>query len=112
VGLGMSDLIEHLGDKLGIRVRARGAVRLIPYKDCARIIDACEHERLLIVGIEAFRVVGNEIFPDTDLIADFSELVSEQRPDGCVESVRSARIYFDGIEDGTSLWFHFQLRLC
>ena len=106
----MSQLIEQLAGKLGIPVRARGALRLIRLQDCGRIVEACRSSRVLILGIEAFTLSEGKVIPDTDLIADFSELATRQWDAACIEAGLSAETYFSTAKDRTDVWFDFSLR--
>ncbi len=110
MGLGMSEIVEQLAGKLGIPVRTQAGLLLIRLQDCGRIVQACRSSRLLILGIEAFRLSERNVVPDTDWIADFSELASKQWDAACLEAARSAEIYFDRAKDRTDLWFDFSLR--
>lgn len=110
MGLIMSELIEQLAGKLGVSVRVQGGLHLIKLQDCGRIVQTCRSDRLLILGIEAFRLSERNVVPDTDWIADFSELASKQWDAACLEAARSAEIYFDKAKDQTDLWFDFALK--
>lgn len=105
----MSELIEQLAGKLAIPLRAQGALRLIRLQDCSRIVEACKSSGLLILGIEAFRLSGDKVVPDTDLIADFSELASKEWETACLEAASSAAAYFSETKNQTNLWFEFSL---
>lgn len=110
MGLVMLELIEQLAGKLGIPVRAQGALRLIRLQDCGRIVEACRSSKVLILGIEAFTLSEGKVVPDTDLIADFSELATRQWDAACLESALSAETYFIAIKDRTDVWFDFSLQ--
>jgi hypothetical protein len=110
MGLIMSELIEQLAGKLGIAVQAQGALRLIQLQECEKIVEECKASNLLILGIEAFLLPEGKVIPDTDLIADFSELASKQSDIACLEAAHSAKIYFDKLKGRTNLWFDFSLK--
>jgi hypothetical protein len=106
----MSKLTERLASQLGVRMRMQAGLRLIALEDCERIVEACKADGFLILGIEAFRLTEVNIVPDTDLIADFSELISMRWDEACVEAARSAKSYFGEAKGRTDLWFDFRLR--
>src|ERR1700692_2278445 len=106
----MPELIEQLASKLGIAARSQGALRLIRLQDCGRIVEACKLGKVLILGVEAFRLSEGTVMPDTDMIADFSGLASKQWDAACLEAAHSAEIYFGEAKDRTDLWFDFCLR--
>lgn len=106
----MAELIEQLARQCGIPVRTHGALRLIRREDCGKVIEACKSRDLLILGIEAFKLEGDKVVPDTDLIADFSELASKQWNVACLEAVRSAEVYLGEVTGRTDLWLDFSLR--
>lgn len=110
MGLIMSELIEQLAGKLGVSVRVQGGLHLIPLHDCGRIVQICRSDRILILGIEGFRLSERNVVPDTDWIADFSDLASKQWDAACFEAARSAEIYFDKAKNQTVLWFDFTLK--
>jgi len=105
----MSELIEQLGVRLGIPVRAQGALRLIRLQDSGRIVEACRTNNFLILGIEAFTFSEGRVIPE-DLIADPSELTTKHWDAACLEAARSAEDYFDEARGRTDLWFDFSLR--
>lgn len=106
----MSESIEQLANKLGIVVRTQGSLRLIQFRDCEKVIDVCKSEKLLILGIEAFRLLDGKAISDPDLIADFSELVSKQWDVACFEAAHSAQTYLSIVKDRSDLWFDFVLK--
>ncbi len=106
----MSELIEQLADNLDISLRTQAGLQLIQLRDCGRIVQACRSSRLLILSIEAFRLSERNVVPDTDWIADFSELASRQWDVACLEAARSVKIFFDKAKDRTDLWFDFILK--
>ncbi len=106
----MAELIEQLAGECGIPVRMQGALRLIRREDCEEVIEACKSRNLLILGIEAFKLEGDRVVPNTDLIADYSELVTKDWAAACLEASRSAEAYFDEAQSRTDLWFDFSLR--
>jgi hypothetical protein len=110
MGLTMSELIEQLAGNFGVPVRTQAGLLLIRLQDCGKIIQACRSSGLLILGIEAFRLSERNVVPDTDWIADFSELASKQWDVACLEAARSADLYFDKAKGRTDLWFDFCLR--
>lgn len=79
-------------------------------QDCERIVQACKSGSFLILGIEAFRLAEGNIVPKIDLIADFSELISKQWDEACLEAARSAESYFGEAKGRTDLWFDFSLK--
>ena len=106
----MSESIEQLANKLGIVVRTQGSLRLIQFRDCKKVIEACKSEKLLILGIEAFKLSDSKVIPNPDLIADFSELALKQWDIAYLEVVDSTENYFGLIKDGSDLWFDFVLK--
>jgi hypothetical protein len=110
MGLIMSEVTELLAGRLGIPVRVQGALRLIRLQDFERIVDACRSDKLLILGIEAFTLSEGRVIPETDLIADYSELATKHWDVACLKAARSAEAYFDEAKSRTGLWFDFSLR--
>ena len=106
----MSLVIEKIAGELGIPLRSQGALRLIRRCDCDNFVEACKSAKLLILGIEAFRIIQGRPIPDTDFIADFSDLASEPWELAYVEAARSAAIYFGKASAHADLWFDFSLR--
>ncbi len=111
MGLIMAEVIEQLAGNLGITVRTQSGLRLVPLQDCGKIVQACKSNRILILGIEAFRLSEQNVVPDSDWIADFSELASKRWDTACLDAASSAEIYFDKAKDRTDLWFDFTLKL-
>jgi hypothetical protein len=110
MGLIMAELIAQLANNLGVSVRTQTGLQLFRLQDCDTIVQACRSSGLLILGIEAFRLTGRNVVPDTDWIADFSKLASKQWDAACLEAARSAEIYFDKAKNRTDLWFEFSLK--
>jgi hypothetical protein len=108
--LAVPELIQQLAAKLNIPIQMRGALQLIQPGDCGKIVEACRAERLLILGIDAFRLVGHQVIPDTDFIADFSELAAKPRVEACEAAALSAEAYFLRATGRTDLFFEFVLR--
>jgi hypothetical protein len=106
----MPELIEQLASECGIPVRKQGALRLIRREDCEKVLAACKSGKVLILGIEAFTLAESKVVPDTDLIADFSELASKQWDIACVEAASSAEGYFKLASERKDLWFDFSLQ--
>lgn len=106
----MAELIEQLAARCGFPLKTQGALRLIRREDCGKVIEECQSRNVLILGIEAFKLEGDRVVPDTDLIADFSELASKEWNIACLEAVRSAEVYLGEATGQTDLWFDFSLR--
>lgn len=106
----MAELIEQLSGQCGIPVRMHGALRLIRREDCEKIVEECKTRNLLILGIEAFKLERDGVMSDTDLIADYSKLVTKDWEAACLEASRSAEAYFKELQNRTDLWFDFSLR--
>ena len=106
----MSDLVEHVAGKLGVAVRREGSLSLICFQDCGTILEACKSHGLFILRIEAFTLSGGKVIPETDLIADFSELAAKEWDAAWLEAVKSAESYFDKAKSRSDLWFVFTLQ--
>ena len=106
----MSDFVEQLAEAWNIPVRVRGGLPFIRREDCGRIVEECRARKVLILGIDAFRLVGEDTIPEDDLIADFSELVSKPWDIACLQAARAAESYFGEISPTSVLWFEFTLR--
>ncbi len=105
----MLEPIEQLAIKLNIPVRSIGGLRLISLGNCGKIVEACKSGEFLILGVEAFKLEGGNTVPETDFIADFSELASKQWDAACVEAASAAEAYFAEVKDRPDWWFDFSL---
>ena len=67
--------------------------QLIPIDEAQAFIDKCQSRKMVILGMDAFRKLGDEIEPDMDMIADFSELSNKplSKDDRSRESIAAAR---------------------
>jgi hypothetical protein len=106
----MPELIEQIAGKLGIQMRAQGALRLIRLQDCQRVIAACKAQGVLILGIEGFTISKGKAVPDMDMIADFSTLAAKVWNIACLEAADSAAIYFESVKRQEDMLFDFSLK--
>src|SRR5690606_17651262 len=110
MGPDYSEIAKRLADSFDIPLQDRRGMILIHLENCGRFVEACDANKVLILGIEGFRLSGGAITPDSDLIADFSDLCSMPWDAACVESVRSAGPYFESARNQGDLWFEFVLQ--
>ena len=110
LGLIMPELIEQLAGKLGVQVKAQGALRLVRMQDCQRVIAACKAQNVLILGIEGFTIFKGKAVPNMDMIADFSALTAKAWDTACLEAADSAVIYFESAKGQEDMFFDFSLK--
>lgn len=110
VGVIMPELIEQLAGKLGVQVKAQGALRLIRLRDCQRVIAECKAQSVLILGIEGFMISKGKAVPNMDMIADFSTLTTKAWDTACLEAADSAAFFFESAKDQEDLLFDFSLK--
>ncbi|WP_152625118.1 hypothetical protein [Xanthomonas albilineans] len=67
------------------------------------VIDACELLDVSILGMEGFRISGNNRIPDMDCIVDFSPLLSKFGSNFPDFSRKSAREFIESIYDNEIL---------
>lgn len=106
----MENIIEKLANDFAIPLRKQGALRLIWCEDAGRIVEACRASNLLILGIEAFTLADGMVVPETDLIADFSDVETIQWNIACIEAAQAADFYFSEAQGRDCLWFDFIIK--
>jgi hypothetical protein len=79
-------LTAELADAVGIPVRRSGSLELIRAAEAGRLLDECAKERIRILGLEGFRLAGDETRPDMSVIADLSDV---EDPAASVEEARA-----------------------
>lgn len=110
MGPDYSEIAKGLADSFDIPLQDRKGMILIHLENSGRFVDACRASKVLILGIEAFRLSDGAITPDSDLIADFSDLCSMPWDAACVESIRAAELYFESARNQGDLWFELVLQ--
>ena len=105
----MSEPIEDLAAKLGFAVHSRHGMHLVAPQHCSKIVDACRAGEVLIVGIEAFRLLDGSIVPVMDLIADCSSVAFLEWNTACTAAAAAAEKYFAHAALQSDLWFEFTL---
>jgi hypothetical protein len=106
----MQNVIERIAQTSGVPLRYLGALRLVRRQDCEQLVNACRSGSVRIVGIEAFKVVGDTVTPDMDMIADFSSLSLTTGEDPSLLSALEAADFFRGLEVPADTLFHFTVQ--
>jgi hypothetical protein len=83
---------------------------LLRQPEALKLVDACRTKKILILGIEAFRLADQYIMPDTDFIADYSELAAPGVEDAWLKSADAAEQYLnEAALTDSGFWFEFVL---
>jgi hypothetical protein len=106
----MQNMIERIAQASGIPLRSLGALRLVRPQDCEQLVNACRSGGVRIVGIEAFKVIGDTVTPNMDMIADFSSLSLTTGEDPNLLSTLEAADFFCGLEVPANTLFHFTVQ--
>ena len=92
------DVIDRLIQEIGIQpVYQNYGMTLVSQSDFPALVNLCEQRQIFISGIEGFRLVGNKVEADLDLIADFSSLTSVPWQDRCREAAEESRFFLDEV---------------
>ena len=67
-------LVERISTSVGIGVYRSGQMELVAAPDVVRFLTAVSSRGLRVLGLEGFRIVGDRLIPDMDLVADFSSI--------------------------------------
>jgi hypothetical protein len=105
----MKSLPQILSEAAGIQLIERGALELFHQSDAEAVVNACELEKIGVLGIETFRLEGSTIVPQIDWIADYSDLFEEPKESGNKQSLSSARQFVHDLPAG-DYFLHFTLR--
>lgn len=92
-------LVESIARRLGLSVLHRGSLELLECSAARQVVDACAEEGSAVVGIEGFRISGENTVPDMDAIADFSALDHLPWPLRVARSVSEARAFIEQVRD-------------
>jgi len=95
--------LEALASKASVKVRYVGALRLIPSSDARRLLEVLRQERVLVMGIEGFRLDNDRPVPDMGAILDLSGVLDVD------EAFREARGFVNEIA-APDLFVDFVLR--
>lgn len=91
---------------LGLPTKWWGKVALFSLPDAALLMDYCANRGIAVLGVEGFRLEGNQRIPDLDAIADFSELMSTSSTLFPERSVTAMKAFFRLMpQDGVLLEF-------
>lgn len=72
-------LTAALAKAAGLPLLYRGGMCLLSADDALALLDTSAGARVRVLGVEGFRVLGNEVRPDMDAIADFSGVASHHQ---------------------------------
>ena len=91
---------------LGLPTTWWGKVALFSLPDAALLMDYCASRGIAVLGVEGFRLEGNQRTPDLDAIADFSELMRTSSTLFPERSVAAMKAFFRFMpQDGVLLEF-------
>jgi hypothetical protein len=96
-------LVAYLAELADVAVERVGALELVASKDVDAFLQAVKRRRAVVIGIEGFRIRGNQVIPDMNAIADFSdELLDSETSAATIEmasrflhEVAAPDVYFD-----------------
>jgi hypothetical protein len=101
--------LEILSDPhIGAIHRARQVY--VPAARVGYVLKRCAEEGVAIIGIEGFRLSGESIVPDTELIADYSEYQSEDWDAIVRGSLSDAQMFFNEAPNDSGLVYNFVFR--
>jgi hypothetical protein len=106
----MNAILIEQAQGLGLPLLHQAGLGLVPLKHCQTLLDSFEKAGILVLGMEGFTCIDNQIVPEMDMIADYSNLIGVSWDQACQESLASARTFFEGIPADDCLVFSFELR--
>jgi hypothetical protein len=79
--------------------KIHGDMALFDANDALRVLNFCGIKKLSILGIEGFRLHGDNIIPDMDCIADFSMMIELEGDNFQRKSLEWSRFFINQIAD-------------
>jgi len=98
-------LAEQVAQRIGLSLRVIGGAPLVAAKDAERFIAGCQQGRILVLGIEGFRLEGGSLVPDMDAIADFASPILPT----LARSIAASRRFLLKVNQ-PGMWFNFTLQ--
>jgi hypothetical protein len=104
---GTVGLASNLAQVAGISLVRIASLELVALDDTGRFLDTVHEYRLVVLGIEGFRVNGDQVTPDMGAIADFSRGIVG--PDRVEKSIQESRRFIGKVAK-PGLFFEFALK--
>jgi len=79
----------------------RGGLMLFSKNDAVKFVRECQKEKIKILGIDSFKIIGEKIQPSLENSVDFSKTNETANYDGAVDFIksRSEEFYFEITSD-------------
>ena len=94
----MKQLPEDLYQKLNAE-----SVELFRYDELLEVMEYCRASNIPVLGADGFELVGDNVKPLLDIIADFSSLDRSNLEHATVESLKSLSDFLETIPDRENL---------
>lgn len=88
--------------------KKHGDMALFDSGDALRVLNFCEIKRISILGIEGFYLIGDNIIPNMNCIADFSMMIELEGENFQKKSLKWSRVFINNVVD-KNVFFEFVL---